>query len=373
MTAALREMLVLPPGRADRGLLIATGLLLAFGLVMVASASVAVADRYTDTALYYFYRQAAYAVVGLAAGAVVLYIPTRLWRANSFALLALALVMLVVVLIPGIGESVNGARRWIDLGLVSVQVSVPARLFLLLYLAGYALRRSADLRSSFIGLIRPALPIGLACLLMLLQPDYGSCVIMFVVTGTMLFLAGARLSHVVVLALGAAVVFALVAFSSPYRMERLTSFADPWADPFTTGFQLTQSLIAFGRGQIFGVGLGNSVQKLLYLPETHTDFLFAILAEEFGLVGSLVVIALFTVLIWRGFGIAARAMAADQPFGAYVAYGIVTWIGLQSFVNIGVNMGLLPTKGLPLPLRSYGGSSLGITCVQIALLLRVDL
>lgn len=365
--------LKLPPARPDLALSVAVAVLLLLGLVMVASSSVAVADRATGEPLYYFYRQAVYALLGLGAGFVVLHLPLRFWQANSVPLLGAGLVLLVLVLIPGIGREVNGARRWIDLGPAMLQASEPARLCVLLYLAGYAVRRQVELRTTLGGLVRPILPVLLASLLLLLEPDYGAVAVLVAVSGILLFLAGARLSHLLMLGGGAVGMLVIAALSSPYRVARLVSFTDPWAHPYASGFQLTQALIAIGRGEFAGVGLGNSVQKLLYLPETHTDFLFAILAEEFGLIGSLAVIALFALVLWRGFAVAGRAGAAGLWFGAYLAYGIVSWLALQAFVNIAVNMGLLPTKGLTLPLMSYGGSSLLTTCVLVALLLRVDL
>jgi len=363
----------LPAARPDTAFITSAVLLLTIGLIMVGSASVAVADRALDEPLYYFYKQAIYAVIGLGAGFAVLHIPMRQWQANSFPLLAVALIMLFVVLMPGIGREVNGARRWIDMGAFAMQVSEPARLFLIMYLAGYAVRRQVELRTTFGGLIRPILPITLACLLLLMEPDYGAATILLMVCGLMLFLAGARLLHLLVLGGAAVFVLAMAALSSPYRVARLVSFADPWEHPYASGFQLTQSLIAIGRGEIGGVGLGNSVQKLLYLPETHTDFIFAIFAEEFGLIGAILLIGLFGLLVWRAYAIAKNAIAAGQWFGAFVAYGLSSWLALQAFVNISVNMGILPTKGLTLPLVSYGGSSLVVTCVLIALLLRVDL
>jgi len=365
--------LSLPRVRPDAALLIALALIIGIGLVMVGSASVAVADRLTDDPMYFFYRQAIFALIGLVAGFTVLHVPLRVWQANTFTLLGAGLLLLLLVLIPGIGHAVNGARRWIDIGPVAMQASEPARFCLILYVAGYAARRQFDLATSWGGLFRPMFFMALASFLLLLEPDFGAAAVMVAVAAIVLFLAGARLIYLLVLGtLAGAAVVGLV-LSSPYRLARLVSFADPWAHPYASGFQLTQSLIAIGRGEVAGVGLGNSVQKLLYLPETHTDFLFAIYAEEFGLIGTLLLIGLFAVVVWRGFVIGRRALVADQLFAGFVAYGMSAWLVLQAFLNIAVNMGLLPTKGLTLPLMSYGGSSLVMMCVLCALLIRVDL
>ncbi len=365
--------LSLPRVRPDAALLIALALITGIGLVMVGSASVAVADRLTDDPMYFFYRQAIFALIGLVAGFTVLHVPLRVWQANTFTLLGAGLLLLLLVLIPGIGHAVNGARRWIDIGPVAMQASEPARFCLILYVAGYAARRQFDLATSWGGLFRPMFFMALASFLLLLEPDFGAAAVMVAVAAIVLFLAGARLIYLLVLGtLAGAAVVGLV-LSSPYRLARLVSFADPWAHPYASGFQLTQSLIAIGRGEVAGVGLGNSVQKLLYLPETHTDFLFAIYAEEFGLIGTLLLIGLFAVVVWRGFVIGRRALVADQLFAGFVAYGMSAWLVLQAFLNIAVNMGLLPTKGLTLPLMSYGGSSLVMMCVLCALLIRVDL
>jgi cell division protein FtsW len=370
---SLLATLSLPRVRPDAALLIALALITGLGLVMVGSASVAVADRLTDDPMYFFYRQAIFALIGLVAGFTVLHVPLRVWQANTFTLLGAGLLLLLLVLIPGIGHAVNGARRWIDIGPVAMQASEPARFCLILYVAGYAARRQFDLATSWGGLFRPMFFMALASFLLLLEPDFGAAAVMVAVAAIVLFLAGARLTYLLVLgSLAGAAVVGLV-LSSPYRLARLVSFADPWAHPYASGFQLTQSLIAIGRGEVAGVGLGNSVQKLLYLPETHTDFLFAIYAEEFGLIGALLLIGLFAVVIWRGFIIGRRAIVADQLFAGFVAYGMSSWLVLQAFLNIAVNMGLLPTKGLTLPLMSYGGSSLVMMCVLCALLIRVDL
>lgn len=369
----LLQTFSLPRVRPDMALSVALALITGIGLIMVASASVAVADRLTSDPMYFFYRQAVFALIGLVVAFVVLHVPLRVWQANTFTLLAAGLFLLLLVLIPGIGHAVNGAQRWIDIGPVSMQASEPARFCLILYVAGYAARRQHDLTISWGGLFRPMFFMAVASFLLLLEPDFGAAAVMVTVAAIILFLAGARLLHIVALgSLASAAVVGLV-LSSPYRLARLVSFADPWAHPYDSGFQLTQSLIAIGRGEIAGVGLGNSVQKLLYLPETHTDFLFAIYAEEFGLIGSLALIGLFSIVVWRGFVIARRAIVAEQLFAGFLAYGLSTWLVLQAFLNIGVNMGLLPTKGLTLPLMSYGGSSLVMMCVLCALLIRVDL
>jgi cell division protein FtsW len=356
----------------DSGLALAALGLLLLGLIMVASASVAVAERHTGETFYYFYRQLAFAAAGLGIGAALYNVPMRFWEKSGFWLLLFALAILALVFVPGVGREVNGARRWIDLGPVNLQASEVARLCLLMYMASYAVRRNEEIRTRLRGLLKPALPLGLACGLMLLEPDYGAAVILMTIGLILLFMAGARLLHLGLLFSALATAAVALVLSSPYRLRRLISFTDPWEHPFASGFQLTQSLIAIGRGEWTGVGLGNSVQKLLYLPETHTDFLFAVLAEELGLFGAVLVMLLFGLLVWRGFVIAGRASQAGQPYSAYLAYALASWVGLQAYVNIAVNMGLLPTKGLTLPLMSYGGSSLIVMLGVVALLLRID-
>lgn len=346
--------------------------LLGLGLVMVASSSVAVADRHVGDSLYYFWRQLAFTGIGLAAGMALFMVPLRVWSKNGFILLGAAIIILGLVFIPSLGREVNGARRWIDLGPFNLQVSELARLFLLGYLASYAVRRQSELQNTLMGLVKPTFLISVAALLMLMEPDYGATVILLTVTMIVLFMAGARLHHLALLVGGAGAVLAFSALSSPYRVRRLISFTNPWEHPYDSGFQLVQSLIAIGRGEVSGVGLGNSVQKLLYLPEMHTDFLFAILAEELGLIGSIVVVALFALFVWRGFVIATRAHQNGHRFAAFLCYGLTSWVGLQAFINIAVNMGLAPTKGLTLPLMSYGGSSLVVMALVAALMLRVD-
>ena len=345
--------------------------LLLGGFVILASASISISDSISGNPFFYVQRQLLAAVIGVAAGGVCLFIPMQVWQSLGPLMLFACVALLVLVLIPGIGHEVNGSTRWMRIGFMNLQVSEPARLCLLLYLAGYVVRRNKALREDFMGFLRPMLVLTLICVLLLKQPDFGAALVLLATALVMLFVAGARIRDFLLFFSSAVLAMAALAVTSPYRMKRLTAFLDPWADPYDSGFQLTQSLIAIGRGEWFGVGLGDSVQKLFYLPEAHTDFVFAVFAEEFGLAGSLVLIALFAALLWRVFRLAMRAASAERFFEAYIAIGLGTWLGLQAFINVGVNMGLLPTKGLTLPLISYGRSSLIITMICIGLLLRI--
>lgn len=360
------------PHTPDRMLLMTAAVILALGLVMVASASITLADKMTGNPFYYLERQLAYAVVGLVIGLVAYSLPLAWWQRANFLLLMLALAMLALVLVPGIGRHVNGSIRWVALGPFRLQVSEPARLLILIYIAGYIVRRREELTAHFTGSLKPMLLLSLAALLLLAEPDFGAAMVLIATAMAMLFFGGARLRDFTGFLILGAAGFILLAVASPYRLERITGFLHPWSHPFDSGFQLTNSLIAIGRGGIFGVGLGESVQKLFYLPEAHTDFLFAVLAEELGLLGCCVVILLFSILTWRAVVIARRAAGKGLMFGAYLAFGLGLWIGLQAFINMGVNMGALPTKGLTLPLMSYGGSSLIVICAAIGLILRVD-
>jgi cell division protein FtsW len=345
--------------------------LLLIGLTMVASASIGIAEKETGHAFYFFERQLVYVLTGLVAALIGIAVPTRVWEKYSIFLLAGAFAMLLLVLIPGIGASVNGARRWVRLGLMNFQVSELARVLLLTYIASYAVRRADELRADFIGCMKPVAVLGAAAVLLLAEPDFGAATVLLATGIAVLFLAGARLYHLVVPVLFGALGLGVLAVTSAYRLRRVIGFLNPWIDPFDSGFQLVQSLIAIGRGQLFGVGLGASVLKLQYLPEAHTDFVFAVFAEEFGFVGVVIVIALFALLVGRALKISREANAAGNLFQSYLAATIGIWLGLQSFVNIGVNMGLLPTKGLTLPLVSYGGSSMLITLGWIGVLLRI--
>jgi cell division protein FtsW len=345
--------------------------LLLFGLVMVTSASISIASRDTGNPFYYLERQVLTALLGTAGAVLVFCFRMERWERVSTVLLGVALVMLLVVLVPGLGEVVNGGRRWLRLGSISFQVSELARVLVLIYVASYAARRQDELRETFTGLIKPLGLLALVALLLLGEPDFGAATVLFATGFGILFIAGARLRYVIVLMAVAAGLFALLVVIAPYRLQRVTGFLNPWAHAYGSGFQLTQSLIAIGRGKWLGVGLGNSVQKLFYLPEAHTDFLFAVLAEELGLLGVLLTLGLFVGLIWRAFYIARLASQAGLDFQSYLAAGFALWIGLQAFINIGVNMGSLPTKGLTLPLMSYGRSSLIVTLVWVGMLLRV--
>ena len=345
--------------------------LLLGGFVILASASISISDNASGNPFFYLQRQLLAAAIGAVAGGVCLFVPMRVWQSLGPLMLVTGIALLVLVLIPGVGHEVNGSTRWVRVGFMNLQVSEPARLCMLLYLAGYLVRRNKALREDFMGFLRPMLVLTVACVLLLKEPDFGAALVLLATALVMLFVAGARIRDFLIFFSAAVLAMAALAITSPYRMQRLTAFLDPWADPFNSGFQLTQSLIAIGRGELFGVGLGDSVQKLFYLPEAHTDFVFAVFAEEFGLAGSLILIALFAALLWRVFRLGMRAAKAERFFEAYIAIGLGTWLGLQAFINVGVNMGLLPTKGLTLPLISYGRSSLIITMICIGLLLRI--
>ena len=346
--------------------------LLGLGLVMITSASSEVAALQSGNTLYHMIRHLFYIVLGLGACIMTMMVPIATWQRMGFMLLIGAFGLLVAVLIPGIGREVNGSMRWIGFSFFNVQPSEIAKVFVVIYLAGYLVRQQKEVRESWMGFFKPFIVLLPMAGLLLMEPDFGATVVMMGAAAAMLFLGGVglfRFALMVALAVGA--VFVLVQ-AQPYRMARLITFTDPWSDQFGSGYQLTQALIAFGRGEWFGVGLGNSVQKQFYLPEAHTDFVFSVLAEELGVVGSLVTIALFVFVTVRALYIGLWAEKAKQFFAAYMAFGLAfLWIG-QFLINIGVNVGLLPTKGLTLPFLSYGGSSLVICCVCMGLLLRIE-
>ena len=356
----------------DYPLLITTLALLGIGLVMVGSSSVSIAEQQFADPFHYLWRQMIYLAVGVVAAAITLKVPMRVWQETGPGLILISMLLLVLVFIPGLGRTVNGSTRWINMVGFNMQPSEFVKLFTLVYLAGYLVRHQEVVKTTAGGFFRPLLLMSILVALLLLEPDYGAAAVLLLSAMGLMWLAGVRFLQFFLLLGAAASVLALLAYISPYRMERLTTFVNPWADPFDSGFQLTQALIAFGRGEWFGAGLGASVQKLFYLPEAHTDFVFAVLAEELGLFGVLVVIALFTFLVFRILYIARQAELRDRAFGAYLAYGLALWLGLQVIINLGVNMGILPTKGLTLPFMSYGGSSLVVTMMAVAMLLRVD-
>jgi cell division protein FtsW len=345
--------------------------LLLVGLVMVTSASMSIAARDMSDPFYFLERQFIFTMAGVAFAWVVTRIPTELWDKYGLALLLLGLMLLILVLIPGLGARVNGARRWLRIGVLNFQVSELAKVLVLMWLCSYCVRKRTELESTLPGLLKPFALLSVTAVLLLIEPDFGAATVLFATGFAVLFIAGARLRYVALLVTTAVLAFALLALTSPYRLKRLLIFLHPFDDPFNGGFQLTQSLIAIGRGSWFGVGLGSSVQKLFYLPEAHTDFVFAVLAEELGLVGVVGVIALFVGLVWRAFHISRMAAQAGLRFQAYLAMAFGIWLGLQATVNIGVNMGVLPTKGLTLPLLSYGRSSLLVSLAWLGVLLRI--
>ncbi len=342
------------------------------GLIMVASASFPLSAD-AGAPGRFVVRHAAYLFAGTVALLMCLAIPLRWWEVSHRPLLVGALVLAVLVLIPGIGHEVNGARRWIALGPFSLQAAEIAKFVLVIYLAGYLARYQGALQTNPVALVRPLALVGGLCALLLLEPDFGSVVVLISVTGGLLFVAGARLRHFLLILLIVAAALALLSVLQPYRVQRLVTFLDPWSVAYGSGYQLTQALIAFGRGDLFGLGLGEGIQKLLYLPEAHNDFIFAVIAEELGLVGALLVFALLIVLVMRVFRVAATALLEGRAFAGYVAYGCALLLGLQCLINVGVNTGTLPTKGLTLPFISYGGNSLLVCCALIGIVLRVQL
>jgi cell division protein FtsW len=345
--------------------------LTALGATMVGSASISLADQQFGDPLYYLLRHLGALAIGTTGLLVALAVPSETWYRLNWLLLVAGIGCLVVVVVPGIGHTVNGSTRWLLLGPVTVQASEPARLCLLLYLASYATRRSRELSESLAGFSKPMLFVGGAAGLLLLEPDYGAAVVLIATSLAVLFVGGARLRDCLLAFVAGGAALGILAFSAAYRVERLTNFLDPWADPFAGGFQLTQSLIAIGRGDWFGVGLGESVQKLFYLPEAHTDFVFAVLTEELGFAGASVVVALFGVVVYRAIVLGQQAIRSGLPFQGLVSTGIGLMLGFEAFINIGVNSGLLPTKGLTLPLISYGRSSTIVTLVALGLLMRI--
>jgi cell division protein FtsW len=359
--------------RFDRHLQLLLVALIALGFIAMTSASIEhAASRYGDM---FFFAKRYFLHFSLAfVVSVLMYLtPVDVWERTGWLWLLFGFLLLALVLIPGVGREVNGSRRWLALGPLTLQASEFVKLCVIFYLAGYLVRRRDEVRQSWSGFIKPMALLFAVTLLLMLEPDFGATVVTAGTAFVMIFLGGVKLGQFLLVILSCVAGAVAMVIFEPYRMKRLTAFTDPWADQFNTGYQLTQSLIAFGRGQVSGVGLGNSVQKLFYLPEAHTDFVFAIFAEEFGFLGSILILALFVGLIGRILYIGRTAEVMGKQFHAFVAYGIAVMISGQAFINMGVNTGLLPTKGLTLPFFSYGGSSLIVCMAMVALVARIDL
>lgn len=356
----------------DMPLLVGALCLLGLGLVMVSSASMEVAAGLLGNPMFYMVRQIIYLLIGVAALLVTLSIPLQLWEQFRFPLLFLGFALLVAVLIPGIGREVNGSWRWIQVGPINIQPSELAKLFAVVFLAGYLVHRREEVKEQWFGFIKPFMVLGPMAWLLIIEPDFGATVVLMGAATGMLFLGGVGLFRFALLFGSLGAMAGLLVLFEPYRLQRLTGFLNPWNDPYGTGYQLTQALIAFGRGDWLGMGLGNSIQKQFYLPEAHTDFVFAVLAEELGLIGALAAFGLLIFVAIRSLYIGLWAERAGRFFSAYLAYGLaIMWCG-QILINVGVNVGLLPTKGLTLPFLSYGGSSLVVCCISLGLLLRID-
>lgn len=356
----------------DQPILMLVPTLWVIGMIAMGSASMDFAAERYGNPFYHVYRHAVYLGLGMVAMWFCTRVPMRVWEELGGLMLAIALVFLIIVLIPGLGRTVNGSSRWIGFGPLTLQASELAKFCFLIYVAGYAVRRENELAERWLGIVPVLGVLGMILVLLLLEPDFGAAVVLSAATLGMLFFAGTKLLPFSLVVMVAAAGTGFLALTSPYRLQRLVAFLDPWANQFDSGYQLTQALIAFGRGGWTGVGLGNSVQKLFYLPEAHTDFVFAILAEELGLVGAAIVLSLFAALIWRMLFLSRLAALRKQQFASVLAFGIALLFACQVIINIGVNTGVLPTKGLTLPFLSYGGTSLLMHCALIGLILRVN-
>ena len=359
-----------PRGKFDLPLLVALISLACLGVVMVASSSIAVADSQHIGEFYFLKHHLMYLALGLVAAGVAMRTELKVVEKYAFLLMLIAFIMLLAVFIPHLGMRLNGARRWLNLIVTTFQPVEAVKLILVIYIASYLVRHRESIETRFLGLIKPIAVSGIIVLLLLAQPDFGSATLVIAVTIAMVWLGGARPIFLFLMGLPLMPLLAIAATSESYRMKRLTTFLHPWDHPFDDGFQLTQSLMAIGRGEWVGVGLGSSVLKLSYLPEAHTDFIFAVIGEELGLLGVVGVMCLFATVLWRGLYVGLKGVEVGQRFAGYVAFGISLMIGLQTLVSIGVNLGALPTKGLTLPLISYGGSSIALTCAMAGVLLR---
>ena len=363
------------PAEIDLTLLWSGVVLLMIGMIMVYSASIAIADAGRATGnqpMFFLVRHAVFLAIGLVAAGVAFQVPLATWQQISPWLFVAGFVLLALVLIPGIGKDVNGARRWLSLAVINLQPSELMKMFAVLYAADYTVRKMPhmhDLKKAFLPMAGAMVAVGI---LLLKEPDFGAFVVIISIAIGILFLGGMRARLFAILIVVLVVAFAVLIIVSPYRRDRIFGFMDPWADAYGRGYQLSHALIAFGRGEVFGVGLGASIEKLFYLPEAHTDFLLAVIAEELGFFGVVFVVVLFGLIVQRAFVIGRQAVALDRLYPALVAQGVGIWIGVQAFINMGVNMGLLPTKGLTLPFMSYGGSGVLANCAALAVLLRVD-
>lgn len=346
--------------------------LISFGVVMVASASMDFAAKNYGDPWYFAKRHLLFLALGTAGSVVVFCIPSEIWNRYAIGLLLLGLFLLMLVLVPGIGKSVNGSRRWLGLGGFAIQASEVAKFCFVVFFASFLARRTEEFQRSWGAFFKLIGILGAFVLLLLMEPDFGTSVVLSITAGAMMFVAGVPLFRFIFLAASGVAGLAMIAVASPYRWQRLVTFLDPWSEQFSSGYQLVQSLIAFGRGQWTGLGLGNSLQKLFFLPEAHTDFIFAIIAEEFGLLGAIVLIAVFAALVWNVLAVSFRARAQDRSFVCFASFGIGILLAAQAFINMGVASGLLPTKGLTLPFISSGGSSLIVCCAFLALVLRMD-
>jgi len=354
----------------DRSFIVLALSMYMIGLIMVASSSMPVAERLFNNPFHFVIRHGIYIVLSLGLAGVALQIPMSWWQKNSSYLLLFGIFLLVTVLL--IGRSVNGSTRWIVLGPITVQAAEPAKLFFFCYLAAYLVRRRDQVMEDWKGFAKPLVVFSALAALLLRQPDLGTIIVMFVTTFGLLFLAGAKLWQFISLASVGVVLLSLLAIFEPYRWRRITSFLDPWQDPFGSGYQLTQSLMAYGRGEVFGQGLGNSIQKLEYLPEAHTDFVMAVLAEEFGFIGVSVILLLSMILVYKALILGRKAVAKEKFFEGFFAYAIGIWMCFQAAVNVGASAGIVPTKGLTMPLISYGGSSMVIMTIAVVVLIRID-
>ena len=355
----------------DKFLFLLGSILILIGIIAISSASIEYADRYFGNPWHYAQRHSVYLLISFAIAFVAFFIPTKIWRDTGMLWLFVSIALLILVLVPGIGREIKGSQRWLSLGFVSFQPSEFAKCAMVIFLSGYLARHQKSIHLSWVSFIKPVLIMLIISILLLMEPDFGATVVIVGVTFTMLFLAGVRLVHFLTLGTTLLALLAGLAISAPYRVQRLVAYVDPWSDPYGNGFQLVQSLIAFGRGEWFGVGLGNSIQKLLYLPEAHTDFIFAIWAEESGAVGVLLVLFLYCGFIARIFWIARQAEINEDLFGAHFCNGFAVLIAGQAIINIGVTMGLLPTKGMALPYISWGGSSLLVCIFMLSIALRI--